>query len=229
VATELRTLGVQAWPRHLDVTSAEEWESFAQWLAETHGAADVVVNNAGIGMGGPFLGTSVEDWRKVTDVNLWGVIHGCRLLAAQMVERGQGGQVVNVASAAGFAPSRIYPAYATTKAAVLMLSECLRPELAREGIGVTAICPGFVDTDISSTTVHVGVDAAEQDRLREHAVASYARRGYTPERLARHAVRAAARNTPVAAISAESKLFKLANRQLPPLGRLLARLDLNKL
>lgn len=229
VADELRALGVQAWARHLDVTSADEWESFAQWLAETHGAADVVVNNAGIGMGGPFLGTSLADWRKVTDVNLWGVIHGCRLLAAQQVARGQGGQLVNVASAAGFAPSRIYPAYATTKAAVLMLSECLRPELAREGIGVTAVCPGFVDTDISATTVHVGVDAAEQDRLRQHAVASYARRGYTPERLARHAVRAAARNTPVAAISAESKFFRVANRQLPPLGRLLARLDLNKL
>ena len=229
VAEEVRRLGVGADSRRLDVSDAEAWDAFAQWLLETHGTPDVLVSNAGIGMGGPFLGTSEADWRKVTDVNLWGVIHGCRVLAAQMVARGQGGQLLNVASAAGFAPSRIYPAYATTKAAVLMLTECLRPELRREGIGVTAVCPGFVDTDISRTTVHVGVDAAEQDRLREHASASYARRGYTPERLARHAVRAAARNRPVAAISAESKLFYAANRYVPPVGRLLARLDLNTL
>ncbi|GAB2918375.1 SDR family oxidoreductase [Rhodococcus aerolatus] len=229
VADEVRALGVEADHQRLDVSDADGWETFARWLAETHGTPDVVVNNAGIGMGGPFLGTTVADWRRVLDVNLWGVVHGCRLLAAQMVARGQGGQVVTIASAAGFAPSRIYPAYATSKAAVLMLTECLRPELRREGIGVTAICPGFVDTDISATTVHVGVDADEQARRREHAVASYARRGYTPERLARHAVRAAARNRPVAAISAESKLFLVANRTVPPLGRLLARLDLNKL
>jgi short-subunit dehydrogenase len=188
---------------------------------------EVIVNNAGIGMGGPFLRTRVEDWEKVLGVNLWGVIHGSRLFAAQMVERGQGGQIVNIASAAAYTPSTIYPAYATTKAAVLMLTECLRAELAREGIGVTAICPGLVDTDISRTTVHVGVDERVQEALREHAVAAYHRRGYTPERLARHAVRAAARNRPVAAISLEAKAFRAITRLVPPIARQLARIDLH--
>ncbi len=190
---------------------------------------DVIVNNAGIGMGGAFLGTSTADWEKIIGVNLWSVIHGSRLFAAQMVQHGQGGQIVNIASAAAYSPSRIYPAYATTKAAVLMLTECLRAELGREDIGVTAICPGFVDTDISKTTVHVGVDESVQQKLREHAVASYGRRNYTPERLAKHAVRAAARNTPVAAISAESKFFRAVSRFAPPLGRQIAKVDLNKL
>ncbi len=187
------------------------------------------MNNAGIGMGGAFLGTSTADWEKIIGVNLWSVIHGSRLFAAQMVQHGQGGQIVNIASAAAYSPSRIYPAYATTKAAVLMLTECLRAELGREDIGVTAICPGFVDTDISKTTVHVGVDESVQQKLREHAVASYGRRNYTPERLAKHAVRAAARNTPVAAISAESKFFRAVSRFAPPLGRQIAKVDLNKL
>lgn len=222
-------LGVQAFAYHLDVSDADAWTDFAEAVRNEHAVPDVIVNNAGIGMGGPFLSTTVADWDKVLGVNLWGVIHGCRLFGAQMVARGQGGRIVNIASAAAYSPSRIYPAYATSKAAVLMLTECLRAELEREGIGVTAICPGFVDSDISKTTVHVGVDDVQQEKLRAHAVASYGRRGYTPERLAKHAVRAAARNTPVATISAESKFFRAVTRFVPPLARRLAKLDLNKI
>jgi NAD(P)-dependent dehydrogenase (short-subunit alcohol dehydrogenase family)/pimeloyl-ACP methyl ester carboxylesterase len=225
---QVTALGVDAAAYHLDVSDADAWEQFAKQVRDEHDVPDVVVNNAGIGMGGPFLATTVADWDKILGINLWGVIHGSRLFAAQMVERGQGGRIVNIASAAAYAPSRIYPAYATTKAAVLMLTECMRAELGREGIGVTAVCPGFVDTDISKTTVHVGVDDATQAQLRAHAVASYHRRNYTAERLAKHAVRAAAHNKPVAAISVEAKLFRAINRFAPPIGRQLAKLDLNK-
>ena len=99
------------------------------------------MNNAGIGLAGSFLDTTPEDWKKVLDVNLWGVIHGCRLFGRQMAERGQGGHIVNTASAAAYQPSRALPAYSTSKAAVLMLSECLRAELAGQGIGVTRDLP----------------------------------------------------------------------------------------
>jgi hypothetical protein len=77
--------------------------------------------------------------------------------------------------------------------------------------------------------VHVGVDAATQQSLREHAVASYGRRNYTPERVAKHAVRAAARNKPIAAITVEAKLLRAITRFTPPLARLIAKVDLNKL
>jgi NAD(P)-dependent dehydrogenase (short-subunit alcohol dehydrogenase family) len=222
-------LGVRAAAYHLDVSDADAWALFAEQVRTEHDVPDVIVNNAGIGMGGRFLDTSVADWDRVLGINLWGVIHGSRLFGQQMLERGQGGKIVNIASAAAYSPSKIYPAYATTKAAVLMLTECLRAELGREGIGVTAICPGFVDSDISKSTIHVGADAEQQEKLRAHAVASYGRRGYTPERLAKHAVRAAARNTPVAAISAESKTFRAISRFAPALGRQLAKIDLNKI
>lgn len=226
---DARALGVNATAYHLDVSDADAWEQFAKQVRAEHDVPDVIVNNAGIGMGGAFLATTVADWDKILGVNLWGVIHGCRQFGAQMLERGRGGQIVNIASAAAWTPSRITPAYSTTKAAVLMLSECLRAELGREGIGVTAICPGFVDTDISRTTLHVGVDDATQEALRGHAVAAYARRNYTPERLAKHAVRAAARNRPVAAITVESKVLRVLSRFAPGLTRQLARVDLNKL
>jgi NAD(P)-dependent dehydrogenase (short-subunit alcohol dehydrogenase family)/pimeloyl-ACP methyl ester carboxylesterase len=226
---ELQQLGVDAWAMHLDVADAAGWDDFAARVRADHGVPDVLVNNAGIGMGGPFLGTSVDDWETILRVNLWSVIHGCRLFAAQMIERGAGGHIANVASAAAYSPSVVYPAYATTKAAVLMLSECLRAELAREGIGVTAVCPGFIDTDISKTTVHVGVDDATAEALRQHQVAAYRRRGYGPEKVAGQLVRAVEANRPLAVVTPEAHLLRAVSRFAPALGRRIARLDLNKL
>jgi NAD(P)-dependent dehydrogenase (short-subunit alcohol dehydrogenase family) len=184
------------------------------------------VNNAGIGIGGPFLSTSQADWARIVGVNLWGVIHGCRLVGRQQVERGEGGQIVNIASAAAYSPSKSLPAYATTKAAVLMLSECLRAELAPEGIGVTAVCPGFVDTNITRAARYVGVDEARQAELREQAAAAYHRRNYPPERVARQVLHAAAGNKALATVTIESKLLRLMHRFAPTLSRGLGRLDL---
>ena len=226
---EIRALGVDAWAEHLDVSDESQWERFAAAVRERRCAPDIVVNNAGIGMGGPFLGTSVDNWRAVLGVNLWGVIHGCRVFAAQMVERGEGGRIVNIASAAAYSPSITYPAYATSKAAVLMLSECLRAELEREGIVVTAVCPGFVDSDISATTVHVGVDGPTAQRLREHQIAAYHRRGYSPDRVAHQLVDAVARKAPLAVVTPEAKFFRAVSRLAPGLGRRLAKVDLTKL
>lgn len=222
----VQDLGVRAADYHLDVSDAAAWDGFAAQVRAEHGVPDVVVNNAGIGMSGRFLATDLAQWQRILGINLWGVIHGSRLFGRQMVERGEGGRIVNVASAAAFAPSVTLPAYATTKAAVLMLTECLRAELAREGIGVTAVCPGFVDSDITRATTFVGVDELEQQRLRERAAASYRRRNYPPERLAKHAVRAAARGRPVAAISVESKALRALGRFAPPLARQIAKVDL---
>jgi NAD(P)-dependent dehydrogenase (short-subunit alcohol dehydrogenase family)/pimeloyl-ACP methyl ester carboxylesterase len=226
---ELQGLGVPAWSMHLDVSDNAAWERFAEYVRAEHGVPDVVVNNAGIGMGGAFLDTTVGDWERVLGVNLWGVIHGSRLFGRLLAERGEGGHIVNVASAAAFSPSRILAAYGTTKAAVLSLTESLRAELAYDRVGVTAICPGFVNTNIARTTRFVGTSDEEQARLSAHQQASYRRRNFTPERLAKHLVAAVRRNTPVAAISAEAKFFQLGHRYAPALTRRVARLDLNEL
>ena len=116
-----------------------------------------------------------------------------------MVEEGQGGHIVNIASAVAFAPNRTLPAYTTTKAAVLMLSECLRAELEPWGIGVTAVCPGFVATNITRTTQWVGRGEDEQRRLSEYVTERYQRRNFTPDRVAAEIVEAIGTDRPVAA------------------------------
>ncbi|MEV5433555.1 SDR family oxidoreductase [Streptomyces sp. NPDC052701] len=208
-----------------DVSDARAMEELAQKVATEYGVVDVLVNNAGIGLSGSFFDTTPEDWKKVLDVNLWGVIHGCRLFGRHMAERGQGGHIVNVASAAAFQPSRALPAYSTTKAAVLMLSECLRAELAGQRIGVTAICPGFVDTAITSTAHFAGVDAAEERRRQKRTARLYGLRGYPPEKVAGAILRAVARNEAVVPVTPEARGARVLSRFLPGVARAIARVE----
>jgi NAD(P)-dependent dehydrogenase (short-subunit alcohol dehydrogenase family) len=214
-----------AWPETVDVSDGEAMEKLAARTLAAHGVPDVVVNNAGIGLAGRFLDTTPEDWKQVLDVNLWGVIHGCRLYGKQMVERGQGGHIVNTASAAAFQPSRSLPAYSTSKAAVLMLSECLRAELAPFGIGVSAICPGLVNTPITGSARHTGVGTEEQERRRARSAKLYKLRNYPPEKVARAIVRAVRRDIAVVPVTPEAHGLRMLSRLSPGALRTLARID----
>ncbi|MDQ1037423.1 NAD(P)-dependent dehydrogenase (short-subunit alcohol dehydrogenase family)/pimeloyl-ACP methyl ester carboxylesterase [Streptomyces sp. V3I8] len=215
----------QAWAETVDVSDEQAMEQLAAKVAAEYGVVDVLVNNAGIGLSGSFLDTGVDDWRKVLDVNLWGVIHGCRLFGKQMAERGQGGHIVNTASAAAYLPSKALPAYSTSKAAVLMLSECLRAELAGRGIGVSAICPGFVNTGITSTARFTGVDADEEERRRKRSARLYGLRNYPPEKVAAAVLRAVVRNQAVVPVTAEARGGRLMSRLAPGALRAIARME----
>ncbi|WPO72710.1 SDR family oxidoreductase [Streptomyces sp. KN37] len=215
----------EAWGEAVDVSDEQAMEKLAEKVAREYGVVDVLVNNAGIGLSGSFLDTSTEDWRKVLDVNLWGVIHGCRLFGKQMAERGQGGHIVNTASAAAYQPSKTLPAYSTSKAAVLMLSECLRAELAGQGIGVSAICPGFVNTNITATARFVGVDAVEEKRRQKRTSRLYGLRNYPPEKVADAILRAVVRNQAVVPVTPEARGAHLMSRFTPKALRAIARLE----
>ncbi|MEU6959999.1 SDR family oxidoreductase [Streptomyces chrestomyceticus] len=215
----------QAWAETVDVSDETAMEKLADKVAAEYGTVDVLVNNAGIGLSGSFLSTTTEDWKKVLDVNLWGVIHGCRLFGRQMAERGQGGHVVNIASAAAFQPSKILSAYGASKAAVLMLSESLRAELAGQGIGVTAVCPGIVNTNITTTARFTGVSADEEKRRRTKVARAYGLRNYPPEKVADAILRAVARNQAVVPVTPEARGAHLMSRFTPRALRALARLD----
>ncbi|AYN40488.1 SDR family oxidoreductase [Streptomyces dangxiongensis] len=214
-----------AWAEPVDVSDEQSMEKLAERVHREYGVPDVLVNNAGIGLSGSFFATTADDWRKVLDVNLWGVIHGCRLFGARMVERGQGGHIVNIASAAAYQPSRALPAYSTSKAAVLMLSECLRAELASQDIGVTAVCPGFVNTSITSTARFTGVDEAEQRRRRQRSARLYGLRNYPPEKVANAILDAVAHNRAVAPVTPEARAAHLLSRFLPGTLRRIARVE----
>ncbi|MFB0616424.1 SDR family oxidoreductase [Streptomyces sp. AGS-58] len=214
-----------AWAEPTDVSDEQSMEKLAHRVHREYGVPDVLVNNAGIGLSGSFFATTADDWRKVLDVNLWGVIHGCRLFGARMAERGQGGHIVNIASAAAYQPSRALPAYSTSKAAVLMLSECLRAELASQDIGVTAVCPGFVNTGITSTARFTGVDEAEERRRRQRSARLYGLRNYPPEKVATAILDAVARNRAVAPVTPEARAAHLLSRFLPGTLRRIARVE----
>ncbi|WP_418958003.1 SDR family oxidoreductase [Streptomyces tritici] len=213
----------EAWGETVDVSDEQAMEKLAARVADEYGVVDVLVNNAGIGLSGSFFDTTTEDWKKVLDVNLWGVIHGCKVFGAQMAARGQGGHIVNTASAAAFQPSRALPAYSTSKAAVLMLSECLRAELAGQGIGVTAICPGIVNTGITATARFAGAGDEEQARLQKHASRLYGLRNYPPEKVADAILRAVLRNEAVVPVTPEAHGLRFMSRFTPRALRALAR------
>ena len=218
-------LGPAAHAYRVDVADGSAVEDFATQVAEAHGVPHIVVNNAGIGHHGTFLSTTDKEWQRVLDVNLWGVIHGCRAFGTLMSEHGEGGNIVNLASAAAYLPSKVLAAYATSKAAVAMLSDCLRAELAPRGIGVSVICPGIVNTNITRTTTFSGISGDEQAARRNKAAGLYARRNYPAEKVAEQIVDAVLRNRPMVPVTAEAKIARLAGRIAPGLLRAAARLN----
>jgi NAD(P)-dependent dehydrogenase (short-subunit alcohol dehydrogenase family) len=188
-------------PYVTDVADRESVLDLATCVESEHGPVDVLVNNAGVGMTGRFLDTELADWDWILGVNLHGVINGCHAFGPGMVERGRG-HVVNVSSAMGYFPRATEPAYVTTKAAVLALSRCLRADWRAAGVGVSAVCPGVIDTAIIDHTRFRGERARPEtvDRLRD----TFARRGHPPSKVADAIVDAIRRQRAVVPVGAEA-------------------------
>jgi NAD(P)-dependent dehydrogenase (short-subunit alcohol dehydrogenase family)/pimeloyl-ACP methyl ester carboxylesterase len=218
-AHRAREHGVDAYPYTVDVADGAAVAKLADQVRAEHGVPDIVMANAGIGMAGGFLDTDEEDWRRVLDVNLWGVVHTLRAFAPMLVERGQGGHLVVTASAAAYCPWPELSAYATTKAAVLSLAQSLRTELAPHGIGVSAICPGLIATNIANSTRFVGQDEETERRSRQAADALYRRRHYGPDRVATAVLRAVADNRAIVPVTPEAHVTAAAARLSPALVR----------
>ena len=208
-------LGCRVFARRVDVASAHEMHLFANAVHAELEAVDLLMNNAGVGLGGGALHTSLEDWQWIVGINLWGVIHGCHFFVPPMVKRAQGGHVANVASAAGYVAGEALAAYSTTKFAVVGLSEALRDELRPHGIGVTTICPGLINTPITESSPMRGPQATPEARAYMQEV--YRKRNYTADRVAENVLKAIARNRGVAPISPEAWLMYVLKRLSPGL------------
>jgi NAD(P)-dependent dehydrogenase (short-subunit alcohol dehydrogenase family) len=198
----IEALGRNAFTHVVDVSSADAMGAFADTVHRRVEAVDILMNNAGVAIGGPFLSTSIEDWNWILGINTLGVVHGCHYFIPKMVQRGQGGHVINVSSAAGYNASSLLAAYNATKFSVLGLSEALWEELRPHDIGVTAVCPGIIDTPITRNTRLVG--EMDKPEKREEMVSGYQRRGYPPERVATNILKAVEKNRLVAPISPEA-------------------------
>ena len=148
VAASIQALGSKAIPHRCDVGDAKEMAALSDEAEKLLGRpVTLVINNAGVGLGGPIGEVSLADWHWCMNVNLWGVIHGCHYFAPKLRDLGYGG-IINVASAAAFGAAPEMSTYNVTKAGVLALSETLAAELAGTDVNVTALCPTVVPTNI---------------------------------------------------------------------------------
>lgn len=161
-AESLRTAGLDAAAAQLDVCDAAAFRCVFDSAWARYDGIDLLFNNAGIGAAGDARDLDIETWRRVVDINLMGAIHGCHAAWPRMAAAG-GGQVINIASAFGLLPGPLYAAYSATKHGVVGLSRSLRAEGRALGIGVTAVCPGFIRTRILDNALMVGVDRARAE------------------------------------------------------------------
>jgi NAD(P)-dependent dehydrogenase (short-subunit alcohol dehydrogenase family) len=133
-----------------DVSRVDEVMALADKAYEVLGYVDLLVNNAGVAVGGPVGQVPIDDWAWVMGINLWGVIYGCHAFIPRLKEQG-GGAILNVASAAGLMSHPMLGPYNVTKAGVVALSETLFGELAPNRISVTVLCPTFFKTNIAKS------------------------------------------------------------------------------
>ncbi len=210
----------------LDVSDTDAVEAFAERVSAEHGVPDIVVNNAGIGQAGQFLDTPAEQFDRVLDVNLGGVVNGSRAFGRRLVDRGTGGHIVNVSSMAAYAPLQSLNAYCTSKAASFMFSDCLRAELDVADVRLTTICPGVIDTNIINATrfdAPVGKQGEQVDGRRGQLGKMFALRRYGPDKVADAILSSVQKNKPIRPVAPEAYALYGVSRLLPQALRSTAR------
>ncbi|MGW6280384.1 SDR family oxidoreductase [Kribbella sp. NPDC055071] len=152
LATDVATDGPKdgATYRQLNVRSADDWAAAVDWCEQNWGGLDILVNNAGIATGGRIEVESLEEWDRVIDINLMGVVRGCRAFTP-LFKRQRSGHIVNTASAAGLVHPPMMSSYNTVKAGVVALSETLSHELHPYGVTVSVVCPSFFRTNLADS------------------------------------------------------------------------------
>ena len=140
-------LGAQAVPAQVDVRDRDAVRELVERTDRDHAGLDLLVNNAGTGVGGPFSALTAEHWRTQLEVNLYGVIHGIEAAYPLMRARGAG-QICSTSSLSGLIPAPSLGPYTTSKFAVVGMSLALRAEAKVHGVRVSVLCPGFVETPL---------------------------------------------------------------------------------
>jgi NAD(P)-dependent dehydrogenase (short-subunit alcohol dehydrogenase family) len=164
VVTEIRASGGRvSFHRALDISDFEAVREFAREVHACAGSVDVVMNIAGISIWGTVETLQHHHWKRVVDVNLMGPIHVIECFVPEMIRAGKGGHLVNVSSAAGLFGLPWHAAYSASKFGLRGISEVLRFDLERHGIGVSLVCPGAVDTGLTKTVQVIGIDLASPE------------------------------------------------------------------
>jgi NAD(P)-dependent dehydrogenase (short-subunit alcohol dehydrogenase family) len=180
VAGEIAALGGRARAHCVDVADAPAMLALAAAVYEEDGRCDILHNNAGFAVVGAVEDIELEDWRRVIDVNVMGVIHGVHAFVPRMLAQGGGGHIVNTASLVGLVVWPLFAPYVTSKHAIVGLSEVLDAELAPRGIRTHAICPGVIDTPM----VHDSPLRGGMAGSRDNAIRFMSRFGADPDAVA---------------------------------------------
>jgi NAD(P)-dependent dehydrogenase (short-subunit alcohol dehydrogenase family) len=210
----------------LDVRDGDQVAELVRGVHAVHGRLDLMFNNAGVGAAGEPEELSLAHWDRLIDVNLRGVLHGCRAAYPLMKAQPHGGNIVNTASLAGLVPASGGTApYAMTKFGVVGLSLALRAAGADFGVRVSVVCPGVVDTPILDTKgpsdLPVAPSAARLPTMRE-TLRRQGARLYPADRLAADVLRGIARNRAVIVSPRSVQPWWWMWRLAPPLALRLA-------
>lgn len=194
----------------LDVTSDAGWAAAQEWVEQHWGGLDLLYNNAGIAAGGRIDRTSMAEWNRVLDINLLGVVRGCRTFAPMMKAQ-RSGQIVNTASMAGLIHAPAMGSYNAAKAGVVALSETLGHELAPFGIAVSAVCPTFFRTNL-------GASFAGEDEITDKIGKRLLERSpWSAERAAAEVLKGVAKKRDVIIFGPQSRKVYLSKRLARPL------------
>jgi len=167
--------------RSLNVADYSAMKNFAADIHGQYGVLDILINVAGVALFSQIEDMKHHDWERVININLWGVIHGIECFVPEMIKNGKGGHIVNVSSTAGIIGLPWHAAYAASKHALVGLSEVLRYDLRKHGIGVSVICPGAVNTGLVRTCeIH-----AQNKKATEKGRILFAKMAMTPEKVAK--------------------------------------------
>jgi len=226
VAEHIEASGGSAKAVNIDVTDFMAMNSLVKETTRRTGRLDYIFNNAGIVIGGTAEHLSIDDWNKIIDVNLRGVVNGIQAAYAIMIEQGFG-HIVNTASMAGIMPNPVNVPYAAAKHAVVGLSQSLRVEAAHMGIRISVICPGVIRTPILDGGEYGAINMKiPADRLSEIWEEL---RPMAPDIFAKKVLRAVANNKAIIIVPSWWKIIWWLNRLSPALGIAFAKNRFNKM
>lgn len=206
--------GAVAWSAALDVADYAGVCRAADEIHAAHGSLDVLMNVAGIAVWGTVERLRHAQWRRAIEVNLMGPIHVMECFLPAMIASGRGGHLVNVSSAAGLFGLPWHAPYSASKFGLRGVSEVLRFDLERHGIGVTLVCPGGVDTGLVHTVEIEGVDP--NDPRLSKLKRRFQQRAVTPQRAAAAILKGIERKRYLVFTSFDVRLGWWAQRWFPP-------------
>jgi len=195
---------------YADVATPQDIEALFKTTLAEHGRIDYLFNNAGVSIDGEFQDITLEHWKHVLDVNLWGTVYGCHYVYPIMQKQGYG-HIINTASLAGLIPGGLTSCYSASKHAVVGFSLTLRSEAKQYGIKVSAFCPGMIRTPILDTAPKV-TDYMNSEKNKERALKM---KLPDPENVIKKIIRGVIRNKGIIVVPVKHKMYWWIYRLFP--------------